>query len=193
LDLWSASFRVDGQALTAWPESFTESFDDFFSLKFSGGCFVRTISEQEQRSLKSATDGAYALAGGISCILPFTRVGTSTLSKYASFNDEHHDSFMPLDVAIEVDRKAKSPTIIKQAAELLGYELVAANAVIDGDNAPLTAMDAHRVMSETMDVSQAVLAALADGRIDAGERKTIAKEAREAMRALEDLLRKVGA
>ena len=154
---------------------------------------MRTISEQEQRSLKSATDGAYALAGGISNILPFTRVGTSTLSKYASFNDEHHDSFMPLDVAIEVDRKAKSPTIIKQAAELLGYELVAANAVIDGDHAPLTAMDAHRVMSETMDVSQAVLAALADGRIDAGERKTIAKEAREAMRALQDLLRKVGA
>jgi uncharacterized membrane protein YebE (DUF533 family) len=54
-------------------------------------------------------------------------------------------------------------------------------------------MDAHRVMSETMDVSQAVLAALADGRLDAGERKIIAKEAREAMRALQDLLRKVGA
>ncbi|MCD4511516.1 hypothetical protein LQT97_09725 [Brucella pseudogrignonensis] len=155
---------------------------------------MRTISEQEQRSLKSATDGAYALAGGISNILPFTRVGTSTLSKYASFNDEHHDSFMPLDVVIEVERKAKSPTIIKQAAELLGYELVPMAAREDGgDNHALTAMDAHRVMSETMDVSQAVLTALEDGRIDAGERKLIAKEAREAMRALEDLLRKVEA
>lgn len=153
---------------------------------------MRTISEQEQRSLKSATDGAYALAGGISNILPFTRVSTSMLSKYASFNDEHHDSFMPIDVVIEVERKAKTPTIIKQAAELLGYELVPI-AVREEciESHALTAMDAHRVMSETMDVSQAVLTALDDGRIDAGERKIIAKETREAMRALQDLLRKV--
>lgn len=155
---------------------------------------MRTISEQEQRSLKSATDGAYALAGGISNILPFTRVGTSTLSKYASFNDEHHDSFMPIDVVIEVERKAKTPTIIKQAAALLGYELVAA-AVSHGDepHAPLTEMDAHRVMSEAMDVSRALLPALDDGRIDAGERKLISKEVREAMRALDDLLKRVEA
>lgn len=152
---------------------------------------MRTISEQEQRSLKSATDGAYALAGGISNILPFTRVGTSTLSKYASFNDEHHDSFMPIDVVIEVERKAQTPTIIRQAAALLGFELVALRAVRDGDVQAVTAMDAHRVMSETMDVSQAVLSALEDGRIDAGERKLIAKEVREAMRALQDLLCKV--
>lgn len=155
---------------------------------------MRTISEQEQRSLKSATDGAYALAGGISNILPFTRVGTSTLSKYASFNDEHHDSFMPIDVVIEVERKAQTPTIIRQAAALLGFELVAAKSV-QGDelHAPITEMDAHRVMSETMDVSRAVLAALEDNRVDAGERKLIAKEVREAMRALQDLLSKVEA
>ena len=153
---------------------------------------MRTISEQEQRSLKSATDGAYALAGGISCILPFTRVGTSTLSKYASFNDEHHDSFVPLDVAIEIDRKAQTPTIIRQAAALLGFDLVSASDLQgDENNSLVTAMDAHRVMSETMDVSQAVLTALDDGRIDAGERKLIAKEVREAMRALQDLLCKV--
>lgn len=152
---------------------------------------MRTISEQEQRSLKSATDGAYALAGGISNILPFTRVGTSTLSKYASFNGEHHDSFMPIDVVIEVERKAQTPTIIRQAAALLGFDLVAVSSVQDGDAQAVTAMDAHRVMSETMDVSQAVLTALEDGRIDAGERKIIAKEVREAMRALQDLLCKV--
>ena len=155
---------------------------------------MRTISEQEQRSLKSATDGAYALAGGISNILPFTRVGTSTLSKYASFNDEHHDSFMPIDVVIEVERKAKTPTIIRQAAALLGFELVAAKSVQgDEPHASITEMDAHRVMSETMDVSRAVLAALDDNRVDAGERKLIAKEVREAMRALQDLLNKVEA
>ncbi|MGW6779419.1 phage regulatory CII family protein [Brucella pseudogrignonensis] len=132
------------------------------------------------------------MAGGISCILPFTRVSTSTLSKYASFNDEHHDSFVPLDVAIEIDRKAQTPTIVRQAAALLGFDLVAASDLqVDENNSPVTAMDAHRIMSETMDVSQAVLTALQDGRIDAGERKLIAKEVREAMRALQDLLCKV--
>ncbi|MBQ0707752.1 MULTISPECIES: phage regulatory CII family protein [Brucella/Ochrobactrum group] len=151
---------------------------------------MRTISEQEQRSLKSATDGAYMLSGGISCIVPFTRVGVSTLSKYASFGEEHADSFMPIDVAVEVDRRAKTPTIIKAAAGLLGYELVPATsgAMKAPDNVPLTEMDAHRVMSETMDVSKSIVTALEDGRIDAGEKREITKEVREAIRALEDVL-----
>ena len=156
---------------------------------------MRTISEQEQRSLKSATDGAYMLSGGISCIVPFTRVGVSTLSKYASFGEEHADSFMPIDVVIEVDRRAQTPTIIKAAAGLLGYELVPASSASgkSSDSAPLTEMDAHRVMSEAMDVSKSIVTALEDGRIDAGERREITKEVREAIRALENVLRRLEA
>ncbi|MBK3745837.1 hypothetical protein G3A39_42530, partial [Paraburkholderia aspalathi] len=84
---------------------------------------MRTISDIEQRTLKSATDGAYVLSGGISRVLDFTRVGTASLSKYASFNDEFRESFIPIDVAIEIDRRAKTPTIVKEMAALLGYEL----------------------------------------------------------------------
>ncbi|UWF67348.1 MULTISPECIES: phage regulatory CII family protein [unclassified Brucella] len=156
---------------------------------------MRTISDQEQRSLKSATDGAYMLSGGISCIVPFTRVGVSTLSKYASFGEEHGDSFMPIDVAVEVDRRAQTPTIIKAAAGLLGYELIPASSAAgrSSDNATLTEMDAHRVMSEAMDVSKSIVAALEDGRIDAGEKRGITKEVREAIRALEGVLKRLEA
>ena len=151
---------------------------------------MRTISEQEQRSLKLATDGAYILAGGISNILPFTRVGTSTLSKYASESDDFRENFMPVDIAVEVDRRAKSPLIIKKAAELLGYELVPSRSYSSDAIAlaPITEADAHRVMKETMDVAQAIIDARKDDRIDAADRKIILKEAREAIRELERLV-----
>nr|WP_278520099.1 phage regulatory CII family protein [Brucella anthropi] len=151
---------------------------------------MRTISEQEQRSLKLATDGAYILAGGISNILPFTRVGTSTLSKYASESDDFRENFIPIDVAIEVDRRAKSPLIIRNAAALLGYELVPAQSQSSNSSprAPITEIDAHRVMKETMDVAQAIIEARKDDRIDAADRKIILKEAREAIRELERLV-----
>lgn len=149
---------------------------------------MRTISEQEQRSLKAATDGAYVLGGGISCILPFTRVGVSTLSKYASFNDEHHDSFMPIDVVVEVERRAKSPVIIRQLAALVGYELVPCKRYDEPARA-VTEADAHRVLKEAMDVAQAIIAAREDNRIDAAERKIIDKELVEAIRALESVRR----
>lgn|GEM_PF-1061951 len=136
---------------------------------------------------------AIVLAGGISCILPFTRVGVSTLSKYASYNDEHHDSFVPVDVAIEIDRRAKSPIIARAMAALLGFDLVpiAAAGAKPAQREPLSEMDAHRIMSESMDVSQAILRALDDDRIDALERRGIAKELRESIRAQEDVLRRL--
>nr|WP_210282389.1 phage regulatory CII family protein [Mesorhizobium sp. RMAD-H1] len=140
--------------------------------------------------MKAATGGAYELAGGISRILDFTRVSTSPLSKYASFGEEHAESFAPIDVAIEIDRRAKSPVIVKEMAALLGYQLTPVTAQA-ADKTPLTEMDAHRVLSETMDLSRAILDALLDGRIDALERKTIAREARETMRAIESVLARI--
>ncbi|MNW23264.1 hypothetical protein D3C71_2252620 [compost metagenome] len=49
----------------------------------------------------------------------------------------------------------------------------------------LSEIDAHHVLSETMDVSKAIIKAGEDGRYDALERRTINQEAREAIRALE--------
>jgi len=149
---------------------------------------VRTISDQERRTLKAATDGAYVLSGGISRILDFTRVSTSQLSKYASFGDDNADSFVPIDVAIEVDRAAKSPVIVKEMAALLGYELAPKRQAVDFDSVlPVTQADGYRVLKETMDVVQALNDALADSRIDAADFKKIDKELLEAIRELENV------
>lgn len=152
---------------------------------------MRTISEPEQRTLKSATDGAYELAGGISRIIDFTRVGTAQLSKYASFNVEYRESFIPVDVAIEVDRRAKTPTIVKEMAALLGYELVPMQGQFDPAIGGLTEMDAHKVVSGGLDLARTILDALLDGHIDPLERKRIIKDARENHRAIDLVLQRL--
>lgn len=149
---------------------------------------MRTISEPERRTLKAATDGGCVLAGGISRILDFTRVSTSQLSKYASFGDENADTFAPIDVAIEIDRAAKSPVIVKEMAGLLGYDLTPKlQAPVNVSDQPVTLADGYRVLKETMDVYQALNEALADGRIDAADSKKLDKELLEAIRELEAL------
>ncbi|KAB2769513.1 hypothetical protein F9K84_09685 [Brucella anthropi] len=149
---------------------------------------MRTISEPERRTLKAATDGAYVLSGGISRILDFTRVSTSQLSKYASFGEDNIDSFAPIDVAIEIDRAAKSPVIVKEMAALLGYGLTPLRSDSDkSEYQAVTQADGYRVLKETMDVVQAVNDALADGGVDAADRKNVRKEIREAIRELEGL------
>ncbi len=149
---------------------------------------MRTISEPERRTLKAATDGAYVLSGGISRILDFTRVSTSQLSKYASFGDDNADSFVPIDVAIEIDRAAKSPVIVKEMAALLGYSLIPLRTGCDkSEYQAVTEADGYRALKETMDVVQAVIDARADGWIDAADRKNVLKEIREAIRELEGL------
>ncbi|WP_273794341.1 phage regulatory CII family protein [Brucella intermedia] len=149
---------------------------------------MRTISEPERRTLKAATDGAYVLSGGISRILDFTRVSTSQLSKYASFGDDNADSFVPVDVAIEIDRAAKSPVIVKEMAALLGYGLIPLRPDSDqSEYQAVTEADGYRALKETMDVVQAVIDARADGGIDAADRKNVRKEIREAIRELEGL------
>jgi hypothetical protein len=150
---------------------------------------VRTVSEVEVRSIKSATEAAYTLGGGVTAFPDLTRVNVSTLSKYASFNTEYSDFVIPCDVAVEADRRAKSPAITSAMARALGFRLVAAEVETVGG--PITEMDAHRVLSESMDLSKAILNALLDNRIDALERKKIAREGREALRAIEQVLAKL--
>jgi hypothetical protein len=150
---------------------------------------VRTISDVDIRSLKSATEASYTLGGGVTAFPDLTRVNVSTLSKYASFNDDLKESVIPCDVAVEADRRAKSPVITSAMARMLGYRLVPDSE--QPDAGPVTEMDAHRVLSESMDVSRAILDAVLDNRIDALERKKIAAEARQAMRAIEQVLAKL--
>ncbi|MGO6998995.1 phage regulatory CII family protein [Rhizobium leguminosarum] len=146
---------------------------------------MRTISEMETRSIKAATDAAYMLGGGVTAFPDLTRVNVSTLSKYASFNDEYRESLIPCDVAIEADRRAQSPVILTAMARLLGYRLVR------DDEAelrqPATLSDVMKTYSESADVIREANKALADGEIDAADRKAVLPEIDEAIRALQQL------
>eukprot|EP01034_Spumella_vulgaris_P006273 gene6273-7990_t len=136
--------------------------------------------------LKGATEASFKLGGGLTSFALLARVGVSSLSKYASVSAEFRDNVIPVDIAVEADRRAGSPVIIGEAARQLGFGL----EPLAGQSAPkpVTEADAHRVLYEATDVSRAILDAMADGKVDAMDRKNIAKEAREAIRALERIL-----
>jgi hypothetical protein len=150
------------------------------------GVFVRTVSEVEVRSLKAATDAAYQLGGGVSQFPALTRVNVSTLSKYASFNEENAEFTIPIDIAVEADRRAKDPVITAAMAAALGYRLEPEGSPVA--RREVNELFATEILSETMDVSKAIIEARADGRIDSLENKKILKEAREAKRSLEQLI-----
>ncbi len=137
-------------------------------------------------SLKGATEASFKLGGGLTSFALLARVGVSSLSKYASVSPDFRENVVPVDIAVEADRRAGSPIIIGEAAKQLGFELVP----IAGQSAakPVTEADAHRILKETMDVAQAIIAARADGKVDSLERKEISQEAREAIRALQAVL-----
>ncbi|UXS34013.1 hypothetical protein FY152_17795 [Agrobacterium tumefaciens] len=149
---------------------------------------MRTISEEEIRSLKGATDASYKLGGGVTNFPLLTRVTVSTLSNYASFNIENEETLIPVDVAIEADRRAKTPVIVAAMARTLGFKLV-----IDDDHPhearPVTETDAIDLMSEVMDVVRELQAAQASGTLGtAAAKKRIGKEIHEAIRELKEML-----
>jgi hypothetical protein len=151
---------------------------------------MRHFSEKAYRSLKCVCSVAYDLAGGNTLFQHSTRVVVSQLSKYASLNEDDEKSYMPIDVAVDLDRAAGSPIITGTMAQLLGFRLEPLSAAVtEADK--LSERDAHKLLAEAMDVAQALLAAFADGRIDALERKRLRVELREVIRAAETILAKL--
>lgn len=145
---------------------------------------MRTISEEEIRSLKGATDSSYRLGGGVTNFPLMTRVNVSTLSKYASFNEENREALIPVDVAIEADRKAQSPVILSAMAHLLGYRLVTSES---RERRAITQESGTLVSLEMMDVVRALYDAFQDGKRDAADNKVIVKECDEAIRLLQQI------
>jgi len=143
-------------------------------------------------TLKAATRRAIEIAGGARSFAAVTRIKEGNLSKYGSPNEEHAETFMPIDVAVEADMEAGSPIILSAMAEMLGYKLVPMAAAAD-DPDVITQADALTVANEMSDVIRVITTALADGRACAADRKDITREADEAVKALKLILKKVGA
>lgn len=149
---------------------------------------MRTISDEERRELKSATETSYKLGGGVTDFPHLTRVNVSTLSKYASFNDENQENFIPIDIAIEADRRAKSPIVVSAMARKLGYRLVVDDEV-QQERRAICQSDSIDLMTEVMDVIRVVKEAEETGTLGtAAVAKRITKEAHEAIRELKELI-----
>ena len=158
------------------------------------GDFVRLISMENVLNLKGAADASFRLGGGVTSFALLTRVVVSTLGMYASRGErredgehEHDKTMIPVDIAVEADMRAGSPIITGEMARQLGFRLEP--LVGEGAVRRLTEADAHHVLAATMDVSRAILEAKSDGRVDFREWEIIEQEAREAIRALETVLR----
>lgn len=140
----------------------------------------RPTSEQDRLELKTASRHALEMARA-SKFAMVTRVEAPALSKYGDpFNP---DAFMPIDVALDLDRDIGSPMLLAALAELEGYELTPASAT---PARGVGVEDLATVAKETGDVIQTLAAALADG-IDSHERRALRREIAEAIRALRAL------
>ncbi|WP_353844855.1 phage regulatory CII family protein [Rhizobium sp. CSW-27] len=155
---------------------------------------LRSILDEDILSLKGATDACLKLGGGVTSFAQLTRVSVSVLSRYADCRncdpDDREGNFerlIPVDVAVEADRRAGKPLITEEMARQLGYRLepalasaVPARRITDGDILDM--------MQEAADVVRELRAARADGRIDSADRKRVRTEIRELQRELEEIL-----
>ncbi len=148
---------------------------------------MRSLSEIGLRALKAATAASYDLAGGVSLLSQLLRMSVATVSKYASFNPDHSENFIRIDLAVEADRRAGSPVIVSAMARELGFRLEPLQDAARSSN-PLSEADAMRIMDEAADIWRTARAAWADGRLDAAERRELGQKLRQLMRACECVL-----
>ncbi|NSY10811.1 hypothetical protein G6L14_02120 [Agrobacterium vitis] len=149
---------------------------------------MRALSERNISELKGATEASYVLGGGVTSFAALTRVGVSTLSKYAGLGAENAQSLIPIDVAVEADLRAGQPVILAEMARLLGYRLVPDDG---GDNeARLCERDALMLSLGAAKLAGVVADATADNRIDAREREDIIRAGLPLVRQVEEILLK---
>lgn len=135
---------------------------------------MRVISDRDLKKLKAATRFSVDGAGGSEEFQKATRVRQGQLSKYGLAGDEHMETFVPIDVAVEADLEAGSPIITEMMAKLQGYRLVRDEA--ETPEAALTHRDISALNAEVGDVTRLAIEALDDGKVDAREKRDLMRE-----------------
>lgn len=148
---------------------------------------MRLISSEFVTMLKGASDACFRLGGGVTSLALLTRVGVSTLSKYASTGEEHAETLIPVDIAVEADMRAGSPVIVSEMARQLGFRLEPLERGLAAD-AALTEADVLRIMDKAADIWRMAREAFADGRLDSLERRDLGQQLRRIIRASECVL-----
>lgn len=81
----------------------------------------RPYARADYLAIKAATRRGCEAAGTLESIAERTRVDAAQLSRYGNVEEK---AFVPLDVAMDIDKLAASPIILRAVAEREGYKLV---------------------------------------------------------------------
>lgn len=127
-------------------------------------------------TIKTATQQALCAVGGVSSAAGLLSVGSSTLSKYASHDDEWADRVIRLDLAVSLDRAAGHPFLLQAYQQLFAGE--------QAEPSGLCARAALRLNRILDDVVREVAAAIDDERVDPAEKLAIRKRIAAAQQEL---------
>ncbi|OLP56946.1 hypothetical protein BJF92_12070 [Rhizobium rhizosphaerae] len=127
---------------------------------------MRAISDEHAHAIKAATAAGIEALGGVRQAASLLKVGSSTLSKYASTSPEWADSFIRLDLAVEIDRRTPHAFLHTAMSRLVqnkpvsGFGEVTASAIL-------------RLDGVLDDVVREIAQAIEDGHVDARERQAV--------------------
>lgn len=102
----------------------------------------RPSTEIERAALKSATRLLLSDVGGLDASAAATRVQRSQLSDYTA---RHLEKFLPVDIALDLERAADTPHVTAALARAQGYQLVR----IDGRHPHALARELARIGADT--------------------------------------------
>ena len=132
---------------------------------------ARPFSAADYSQLKSATKRATEAAGPLVEIARRTRIDAATISRAGNHNESN---YIPIDVAIDMDRMSGDAVILRTMARALGYRLVPVDA--PEFSADLRLKAGH-VARESGELIAKTLEALSDGELSPREAMEIDHEA----------------
>lgn len=128
---------------------------------------MRAISDQNASIIKAATVASYEAMGGVGRAADALGVASSTLTKYASTNEEWRENFIRVDLAVELDRRTEHPFLLSAISRIVKDEQPTSFGAV-------TAAAVLRLDKALDDVVHAVAMAIEDdNHIDAAERQVI--------------------
>lgn len=152
---------------------------------------MRQLNRDEYMLLKAATRSLIKSCGGLEAAAMITRVGVTILSDYG--NVEKAECFMPIDVAMDLQRETQCAPVTEALAALCGGAFVPkgdpkeceAGQSSKTDRAGCGGLMAATadIMAETSEVMGSVAAALRDGRLNNRERQAMVRQVQDIIHA----------
>ncbi|AJY47057.1 hypothetical protein [Martelella endophytica] len=142
----------------------------------------RLLTQRAVDGLREASRRSVVQGGGPEKFQYSTRVKQSLISKCWSHDPSRKgQTVMAIDVAVEADMEAGAPVIVSEMARLLGYRLVRDDGV-DSAGGGLDIADIGAFQEAFHALSQSMIQAVADGKVDPREAAEILEKYANFMR-----------